>query len=98
MFNHRSEEQTSELQSRDAISYAVFCLKHKRLRRENKGMKTEANVKNYGMKMTATDGKVIEGNWTGKVVTQVDNSYLTDRKRTRMNPSHEILYRMPSSA
>ena len=47
------------------------------LRLENKGMKTDANVKNYGMKMTSTDGKVIEGNWTGNVVTQVDNSYLT---------------------
>ena len=47
------------------------------LRLENKGMKTDARVKNYGMKMTSTDGSVIEGNWTGNVNTQVDNSYLT---------------------
>jgi len=28
--NHRSEEHTSELQSRFGISYAVFCLKKKK--------------------------------------------------------------------
>src|SRR3546814_5520544 len=31
--NHRSEEHTSELQSLMRISYAVFCLKKKNIRR-----------------------------------------------------------------
>ena len=31
----RSEEHTSELQSRDSISYAVFCLKKKRPAKES---------------------------------------------------------------
>src|SRR5216110_3986715 len=30
---HRSEEHTSELQSRELISYAVFCLKKKKKKR-----------------------------------------------------------------
>ena len=30
-FASRSEEHTSELQSRETISYAVFCLKKKKL-------------------------------------------------------------------
>ncbi|MDO5572158.1 MAG: porin family protein [Bacteroidales bacterium] len=47
------------------------------IRLENKGMKTDANVKNYGMKMIAADGGMMEGYWTGNVVTQVQNSYLT---------------------
>src|SRR3546814_2862072 len=33
---HRSEEHTSELQSLMRISYAVFCLKKKRVHRERK--------------------------------------------------------------
>ena len=38
MHNRRSEEHTSELQSRETISYAVFCLKKKK--KHNKlGMK-----------------------------------------------------------
>ena len=32
----RSEEHTSELQSRETISYAVFCLKKKKKRKEKK--------------------------------------------------------------
>src|ERR1043166_10322641 len=32
IWNHRSEEHTSELQSRFGISYAVFCLKKKNKR------------------------------------------------------------------
>src|SRR3546814_5089305 len=32
-YNHRSEEHTSELQSLMRISYAVFCLKKKKLKR-----------------------------------------------------------------
>ena len=31
----RSEEHTSELQSRETISYAVFCLKKKKKQSEN---------------------------------------------------------------
>ena len=32
----RSEEHTSELQSRETISYAVFCLKKKKKKKEKK--------------------------------------------------------------
>ena len=46
------------------------------LKLENKGMKTDALVKNYGMVIT-DGGTTMSGNWTGNVVTQVDNSYLT---------------------
>src|SRR3546814_8110501 len=34
-FNERSEEHTSELQSLMRISYAVFCLKKKKAKRDN---------------------------------------------------------------
>src|SRR5881227_4491366 len=34
--NRRSEEHTSELQSRTVISYAVFCLKKKKKKRNKK--------------------------------------------------------------
>ena len=47
------------------------------LRLENKGMKTDARVKNYGMEIVSTDGGMVAGNWTGNVVTEVNNSYLT---------------------
>ena len=33
--NGRSEEHTSELQSRETISYAVFCLKKKKKKNTN---------------------------------------------------------------
>ena len=44
---------------------------------ETKGMETDANTKNYKMKMVAEDGGVMEGYWTGNVVTKAKNSYLT---------------------
>lgn len=60
------------------------------LRFETKGMKTDATVKNYHMKITETSRindpisgepvtreQVMEGGWTGSVVTKVRNSYLT---------------------
>ncbi|MGL4293094.1 MAG: porin family protein [Bacteroidales bacterium] len=47
------------------------------VRLENKGMKTDATVKNYKMKMVADDGGKMEGFWTGNVTTEVSNSYLT---------------------
>lgn len=46
------------------------------LRLEGKGMKTNARVKNYNMKMVAEDGE-IAGRWTGMVETKVNNVYLT---------------------
>ena len=46
------------------------------LRLEEKGMKTNARVKNYNMKMVAEDGE-IAGRWTGMVETKVNNTYLT---------------------
>lgn len=46
------------------------------VRFENKGMKIDANVKNYGMEMRkGTD--VISGRFTGSVVTEVDEWMLT---------------------
>ncbi len=50
------------------------------LRLENKGMKTDARVKNYYMEMDASSGDKtghMEGNWTGNVKTNVRNSYVT---------------------
>ena len=46
------------------------------LRLESKGMKTDARVKNYNMKMVAEDGE-LAGRWTGMVETKVNNVYLT---------------------
>ncbi len=47
------------------------------IRFENKGMRTDARVKNYNMEMTADDGGFMKGAWTGYVKTKVRNSYLT---------------------
>ena len=50
------------------------------IRLENKGMKTDARVKNYYMVMDSYDGEVlghVKGNWTGYVKTNVKNSYVT---------------------
>lgn len=47
------------------------------LRLENKGMITEATVKNYNMEITGDGGEKISGVWTGDVKTQVRNSYLS---------------------
>lgn len=50
------------------------------LRFENKGMKTDARVKNYYMVMDSYDPENpghMEGNWTGFVKTNVKNSYIT---------------------
>lgn len=50
------------------------------VRFENKGMKTDARVKNYYMVMESYDPVKpghMEGNWTGYVKTNVKNSYVT---------------------
>lgn len=48
------------------------------LRFENKGMETDARVKNYHLVAYNTDGSgKIEGAYWGNVKTKVDNSYLT---------------------
>lgn len=47
------------------------------VRLENKGMKTDARVKNYGMEIIGDGGEMVKGNWTGQVKTKVKNSYLT---------------------
>ena len=41
IFSVRSEEHTSELQSRPHISYAVFCLKKKKREKKKKKKKKE---------------------------------------------------------
>lgn len=46
-------------------------------RLEDKGMKTEATVKNYSMEIRGSGGERLRGNWTGGVQTTVDNSYFT---------------------
>src|SRR5216110_1065822 len=43
----RSEEHTSELQSRELISYAVFCLKKKKINKIKNYVKLFLNKKNY---------------------------------------------------
>lgn len=47
------------------------------LRLENKGMKTDATVKNYRMEIIGDGGERLKGYWTGNVKTKVKNSYLT---------------------
>lgn len=47
------------------------------VRLENKAMKTDARVKNYGMEIIGDGGEIVKGNWTGGVKTKVKNSYLT---------------------
>lgn len=47
------------------------------IRLEDKGMRTKATVKNYGMEIIGSDGNRLKGNWTGGVRTKVQNSYLT---------------------
>lgn len=50
------------------------------IRLENKGMKTDARVKNYQIVMESSDPENpghLEGAWTGYVKTNVKNSYVT---------------------
>ena len=41
---------------------------------ENKSMKTDATVKNYGMEIIGDGGERLKGYWTGGVNTKVKNS------------------------
>ena len=45
------------------------------IRLETKGMKTEANVKNYGMELI-DNGQTLKGRWTGKVSTKYHTQQL----------------------
>ena len=47
------------------------------LRFETKGMKTNANVKNYHMAIIEDDGGHMEGGWNGPVITRYRATYLT---------------------
>lgn len=47
------------------------------LRFEDKGMETDARVKNYYLVMASPDDGRLEGVWTGSVKTKVKNSYIT---------------------
>lgn len=47
------------------------------IRLENKGMRTKATVKDYGMEIIGDKGEKVAGHWTGGVRTKVKNSYLT---------------------
>lgn len=44
---------------------------------ESKSMRTDANVKNYGMKIIGNGGEEVAGQWTGNVVTKYRTSNLT---------------------
>lgn len=44
---------------------------------ESKSMRTDAQVKNYGMKIIGNGGEEVEGQWTGSVVTKFRTSNLT---------------------
>lgn len=47
------------------------------LKLENKGMITDARVKNYRTQIVGGGGEKVSGNWTGMVHTKVRNTYLT---------------------
>lgn len=47
------------------------------IRLDNKSMKTDARVKNYGMEIIGDGGEIVKGNWTGYVKTDVNNTYLS---------------------
>lgn len=47
------------------------------LRFETKGMKTNANVKNYHMAIIEDDGGHMEGGWNGPVITKYRATYIT---------------------
>ena len=48
------------------------------MRFENRGMKTDARVKNYHVDVVSSDGRGhMVGAWTGNVKTEVDNRYFT---------------------
>lgn len=71
------------------------------LRLETKGMETDARVKSYNLRMSASDGEV-EGAFTGFVKTKVINSYITlpvlamwkpsDRWEIKLGPYASLLY------
>lgn len=44
---------------------------------ESKSMRTDAQVKNYGMKIIGNGGEEVSGQWTGNVVTKFRTSNLT---------------------
>ena len=44
---------------------------------ESKSMKTDADVKNYSMKIIGDGGEEVSGMWTGGVKTTVRNSYIS---------------------
>src|SRR3546814_4219648 len=54
--DERSEEHTSELQSLMRISYAVFCLKKKKKRKQNKTLEIEKHERTYIHTNRATSG------------------------------------------
>ncbi len=59
------------------------------IRFENKGMKTDAGVKGYHMKIVR-GGEELEGVFTGNVVTQVDMSLLTVPIQATYDVSHHV--------
>lgn len=56
---------------------------------ENKGMETDARVKNYHMEMRYGN-QIIEGRFTGNVVTKVDELMLTLPVQATYNATHNL--------
>ena len=56
---------------------------------ENKGMKTDAGVKNYHMTMVK-GGEELEGMFTGNVITKVDQSLITIPVQATYNISEKV--------
>lgn len=63
------------------------------LRFENKGMKTDAEVKNYSMEMRQ-GGETLSGRFTGGVVTDVDQWMLTVPIRATLNVARNVRLRL----
>lgn len=60
------------------------------VRLEQKGMETEARVKNYGMVITGEDGNSLSGFWTGCVKTHMRTTLLTVPVWALLRPSDRL--------
>jgi hypothetical protein len=96
----RSEEHTSELQSHSSISYAVFCLKNFFF---NDTATTEIYTNPYTLSLhdALPISRPIPDRSAASGVAEERPQFpscLPDRKSTRLNSSHTVRSRMPSSA
>ena len=103
----RSEEHTSELQSPTGISYAVFCLKKIFLMIRRPPRSTPAMTLFPSRRSSDLSGVPLAlhayeylANDLGHLNQQPEScqALRADRKSTRLNSSHRLESRMPSSA